>query len=205
MRKGPPVTAAPGSERINRTGQNKPNAFEPQVTVTQLEPSHQARLGRLLAQLARCHDCPAGRGRLWCAWCPGGGHEQDLLDRSQLCAVVRVPRVSPACDHYPETWTVGRFRKGRLGSAGALDAVDLAASAKTGTTCFSGFMGDVQVLMFRGGEITRPNGEVGQTWRLFVQERDPERRAQQKREQRADPGQHDTGDPGRPFDDGVPF
>ena len=78
-------------------------------------------------------------------------------------------------------------------------------SSKTGKTYFSGFMGDVQVLMFRGGEVTRPNGEVVQTWRLFVQERDPERRPQQKPEQhRADPGQHDTSDPQRPFDDEIP-
>jgi hypothetical protein len=78
-------------------------------------------------------------------------------------------------------------------------------SAKTGKTYFSGFLGDVQVLMFRGGEITRPNAEVVQTWRLFVQERDPERRPQQKREQRADPGQHDAGNPDAPFDDEVPW
>jgi hypothetical protein len=37
-------------------------------------------------------------------------------------------------------------------------------------------LGDVQLLMFRGGEVTRPNGEIVQTWRLFIQERDPERR-----------------------------
>jgi hypothetical protein len=98
-------------------------------------------------------------------------------------------------------------------------------SAKTGKTYFSGFMGDVQLLMFRGEEITRDNGEVVQTWRLLCQERDPERRPQQRREQNdrqprtaggayaplprgaatADPGQHDTGDPSRPFDDEVPW
>jgi hypothetical protein len=89
-------------------------------------------------------------------------------------------------------------------------------SAKTGKTYFSGFWGDVQVLMFRGEEITRDNGEVVQTWKLFAQERDPERRPQQRREQNGrqprtggaatvDPGQHDSGDPGRPFDDEIPF
>jgi hypothetical protein len=34
--------------------------------------------------------------------------------------------------------------------------------------------------MFKGGEITRDNGEVVQTWRLLVQERDPGRRRQLK-------------------------
>jgi hypothetical protein len=48
-------------------------------------------------------------------------------------------------------------------------------SAK-GTTYYSGFLGDCQLLMFKGGEITRDNGEVVQTWRLLVQESDPDRR-----------------------------
>jgi hypothetical protein len=55
--------------------------------------------------------------------------------------------------------------------------------SKAGKTYFSGFMGDCQVLIFRGGEITRPNGEVVQTWKLLVQERDPERRPRQSIEQ----------------------
>ena len=37
-------------------------------------------------------------------------------------------------------------------------------SAK-GTTYFSGFLGDVQILMFADGEITRPSGEVVRTWK----------------------------------------
>jgi hypothetical protein len=108
-------------------------------------------------------------------------------------------------------------------------------SGKSGKTYFSGFMGDVQLLMFRGEEITRDSGETVQTWRLFAQERDPERRPQRKErppaaeaergtqtaealDQRGaawskrqplprggDPGQRDTGDPGRPFDDEIPF
>jgi hypothetical protein len=57
--------------------------------------------------------------------------------------------------------------------------------SKAGKTYFSGFMGDVQVLMFRGGEITRPNGEVVQTWKLLIQERDQERRPPQRSEQTA--------------------
>jgi hypothetical protein len=100
-------------------------------------------------------------------------------------------------------------------------------SAK-GTIYFSGFMGDCQVLLFKDGKKphpTRPDEEVI-VWKLLVQERDPERRPQQRREQNgnrtrsageayvpsrsapvtsADPGQHDTGDPGRPFDDEVPW
>jgi hypothetical protein len=55
--------------------------------------------------------------------------------------------------------------------------------SKAGRTYYSGFMGDCQILMFRGEEITRDNGEVVQTWKLFVQERDPSRRPQQKRQQ----------------------
>jgi hypothetical protein len=50
---------------------------------------------------------------------------------------------------------------------------------------FSGFLGDVQLLMFRGNEITRPDGEVVQTWRLFVQERDPSRRPGAKKPETA--------------------
>ena len=45
-----------------------------------------------------------------------------------------------------------------------------------GTRYFSGFMGDVQLLMFQGTEVIRETGEIVQTWRLLVQERDPERR-----------------------------
>jgi hypothetical protein len=47
-----------------------------------------------------------------------------------------------------------------------------------GRKYFSGFLGDAQLLMFEAGEITRPNGEVVQTWKLLVQERDPARRPQ---------------------------
>jgi hypothetical protein len=103
-----------------------------------------------------------------------------------------------------------------------------------GTVYFSGFMGDVQVLLFKEGKKphpTRPDEEVI-VWKLFVQERDQSRRPQQRRdlpthggrqaheatEERADnwwkrqplpdsgdPGQHDTGNPDRPFDDEVPW
>jgi hypothetical protein len=79
-------------------------------------------------------------------------------------------------------------------------------SAK-GVVYFSGFAGDVQYLLFKEGKKphpTRPDEEVI-VWKLLVQERDTARRPQQRREQRADPGQHDTGDPGRPFDDEVPW
>jgi hypothetical protein len=55
--------------------------------------------------------------------------------------------------------------------------------SKAGNLYYSGFMGDAQLLMFRGEEITRDNGEVVQTWKLLVQERDPNRRPQQRREQ----------------------
>jgi hypothetical protein len=74
-------------------------------------------------------------------------------------------------------------------------------SAK-GRKYFSGFMGDVQVLMFEAGDVTRPNGEVVRNWKLLVQERDPARRPQ-NREQRPDPGQVDTGREDRPFDDRI--
>jgi hypothetical protein len=64
-------------------------------------------------------------------------------------------------------------------------------SAK-GTVYFSGFMGDCQVLL--------PAEEVI-VWKLLVQERDAQRRPQQ----RADPGQKDTGNPDRPFDNECPI
>jgi hypothetical protein len=57
-------------------------------------------------------------------------------------------------------------------------------SAK-GSVYFSGFMGDTQVLLFKDGKKphpTRPNEEVI-VWKLLVQERDPVRRPQQRREQ----------------------
>jgi hypothetical protein len=53
-------------------------------------------------------------------------------------------------------------------------------SAK-GTTYYSGFLGHCQLLMFKGGEITRDNGEVVQTWRLLVQERPGQAPATQSR------------------------
>jgi uncharacterized protein (DUF736 family) len=49
-------------------------------------------------------------------------------------------------------------------------------TSSKGTTYFSGFLGDCQLLLFKGDEITRPNGEVVQTWKLMIQERDPGRR-----------------------------
>jgi hypothetical protein len=51
-----------------------------------------------------------------------------------------------------------------------------------GTRYFSGFMGDVQVLMFDGGEKDHPTrpGETVHIWRLMVQERDPARRPQKR-------------------------
>jgi hypothetical protein len=54
--------------------------------------------------------------------------------------------------------------------------------SKAGNVYFSGFMGDAQLLLFRGEEITRDNGEVVQTWKLLVQERDPNRRPQQRQQ-----------------------
>ena len=47
-----------------------------------------------------------------------------------------------------------------------------------GTRYFSGYMGDVQLLMFAGGERDHPTrpGERVTTWRLMMQERDPNRR-----------------------------
>jgi hypothetical protein len=103
-------------------------------------------------------------------------------------------------------------------------------SAK-GSVYFSGFMGDCQVLLFKEGKKshpTRPDEEVI-VWKLFIQKRDPNRRPQQRRQENngrvtpgqalldaapgnrersewsVDPGQHNTGDPGRPFDDEVPW
>jgi hypothetical protein len=80
-------------------------------------------------------------------------------------------------------------------------------SAK-GTVYFSGFLGDCQLLLFKEGKKphpTKPDEEVI-VWKLLIQERDPNRRPQQKREQqREDPGQRDTDDPSRPFDDEIPW
>ena len=87
-------------------------------------------------------------------------------------------------------------------------------SAK-GTVYFSGFMGDCQVLLFKEGKKPhpiRPDEEVI-VWKLLVQERDPNRRPQQRRQEpwqeilpperpRRDPGQHDG--PDGPNDD-LPF
>jgi hypothetical protein len=53
-------------------------------------------------------------------------------------------------------------------------------SAK-GMRYFSGFLGDCQLVMFEAGGVTRPNGEVVKTWKLLVQERDPDRRPQPRR------------------------
>ena len=74
-------------------------------------------------------------------------------------------------------------------------------SAK-GTVYFSGFRGDCQILLFKEGKRPHPSrpAEDVIVWKLVVQERDPERRPQ-----RQDPGQHDTGNPDRPLDDEVPF
>jgi hypothetical protein len=57
-------------------------------------------------------------------------------------------------------------------------------SAK-GARYFSGFMGDVQLLLFDGGEKEHPTrpGERVHVWRLMAQERDPNRRPQARREQ----------------------
>ena len=56
-------------------------------------------------------------------------------------------------------------------------------TSSKGRRYFSGFMGDCQLLLFEAGDITRPSGEVVKTWKLLVQEKDPDRRPQQKREQ----------------------
>ena len=101
-------------------------------------------------------------------------------------------------------------------------------SAK-GKVYFSGFMGDCQILLFKEGKKphpTRPDEEVI-VWKLLVQERDQSRRPQARQSSAAlsaspggalieaaprtrdrgewttDPGQHDTGDPGRLFDDEI--
>jgi hypothetical protein len=57
-------------------------------------------------------------------------------------------------------------------------------SATSGKTYFSGFMGDCSLVMFDGGMQPHPTkpGEEVHVWRLFVQERDPERRPQAARE-----------------------
>jgi hypothetical protein len=99
-------------------------------------------------------------------------------------------------------------------------------SAKTGKTYFSGFMGDVQLLLFDGGmkpHPTRPDEEV-HTWNLLAQERDPSRRPGAAHEcegrppapEGRDPPSPRSGQPrtagegilrafgrGRPFDDDV--
>jgi uncharacterized protein (DUF736 family) len=46
-------------------------------------------------------------------------------------------------------------------------------TSNKGTRYYSGFLGDCQLLLFKGDEITRPNGEVVQTWKLMLQERPP--------------------------------
>jgi hypothetical protein len=56
-------------------------------------------------------------------------------------------------------------------------------TSSKGRRYFSGFMGDCQLLLFEAGDITRPSGEVVKTWKLLVQEKDPDRRPQQKHEQ----------------------
>lgn len=50
--------------------------------------------------------------------------------------------------------------------------------AKSGKTYFSGYMGDVALVMFDAGEKEHPTqpGETVHVWRLFVQERDLSRR-----------------------------
>jgi hypothetical protein len=55
-------------------------------------------------------------------------------------------------------------------------------SGKTGKTYFSGYLADVQLLMFADGEVTRQNGEMNRTWKLLIQEKNPERRPQQRRD-----------------------
>ena len=71
-------------------------------------------------------------------------------------------------------------------------------SAK-GRRYFSDFVSDVQISTFEAGEITRPKGEVVQTWKLLVQEKDPDRRAAPRPEQPTC-GQA-TGDPSRDHGD----
>ena len=63
-------------------------------------------------------------------------------------------------------------------------------SAK-GTTYFSGFMGDVQVLVFKDGvksHPTRPNEQVI-VWKLLVQEKNPARRPQAREPHRGQPAE----------------
>jgi hypothetical protein len=100
-------------------------------------------------------------------------------------------------------------------------------SAK-GAVYFSGYHGPCRLLLFKDGKKphpTKPDEEII-VWKLLIQEKDPERRPQQRREQNgrqpptageayapprtapvtpADPGQHDAGDPSRPFNDDLPF
>jgi hypothetical protein len=56
-------------------------------------------------------------------------------------------------------------------------------TSKAGNTYYSGFLGNAQVLLLCGEEITRDNGEIVQTWKLLVQERErpPQRREQPTR------------------------
>jgi hypothetical protein len=54
--------------------------------------------------------------------------------------------------------------------------------SRAGRRYFSGFMGDCQILMFQGDENTRDTGEIVQTWKLMVRERDPDRRPRQRRD-----------------------
>jgi hypothetical protein len=63
-----------------------------------------------------------------------------------------------------------------------------------GRQYYSGFMGDVQLLMFQGEQVTRDNGEVVQTWKLFAQERDPERRPKPRAEQQDAPPPFEVGE-----------
>jgi hypothetical protein len=55
-------------------------------------------------------------------------------------------------------------------------------TSKAGNRYFRGYVGDVEYVMFYGGEKelkSRP-GETVPMWRLLVQERDPSRRPQQR-------------------------
>jgi hypothetical protein len=60
----------------------------------------------------------------------------------------------------------------------------VAAQKRQGTTYFSGFLGDCQLLLFRDGKKPHPTrpGEEVIVWKLLVQERDPARRPQGKRD-----------------------
>jgi hypothetical protein len=55
-------------------------------------------------------------------------------------------------------------------------------TSKAGNLYYSGFLGDAQLLMFRGEEITRDNGEVVQTWKLLLQEKDRQQSQQPTRD-----------------------